>query len=44
MDVKKHEEAIVNMVKRLSDSTYNCSKGPASFLTPVIYKYISPEN
>lgn len=38
MDIKKHEDLIISMIKRLADSTYSCSKGPASYLIPVVYK------
>lgn len=37
LDIKKHEELVVSMIKRLYDSTYSVSKGPAAHLIPAVY-------
>lgn len=41
MDIKKHEDMVVGIVKRLYDSSYSCSKGPAAMIIPSFYKDIS---
>lgn len=36
MDIKKNEEIIVAMVKRLFESSYSLSKGPCVMIIPTV--------
>lgn len=44
MDISKHEDLIVGMVKRLYDSSYSNSKGPAAMIIPSFFRQISSSN
>jgi hypothetical protein len=44
MDIKKNEDFLVKLIKRLSENKYYLSKEPVVILIPVIYKSITMEN
>ncbi|KRX08284.1 Armadillo-type fold [Pseudocohnilembus persalinus] len=44
MDIKKHEDSLIQLIKRLYESPYSFSKGPATYLIPGLYLQVSREN
>jgi len=43
IDVKKNEEMLINLAKRLNDSGYYLTKGPLSAIIPAFYEKANPQ-
>lgn len=41
MDIKKNEDYLIKLIKRLNDNKYYLTKEPVAILIPVIFKSIS---